>query len=83
MTTLQRLNSILNLTFKTGQMFYLTDVYLVALPIFKFTNPNNNTLESLIRRTLEELEENGKLDYVDDDGNKIVRKNGNGCYRLK
>ena len=64
-------------------MFYLTDVYLVALPIFKFTNPNNNTLESLIRRTLEELEENGKLDYVDDDGNKIVRKNGNGCYRLK
>jgi hypothetical protein len=64
-------------------MFYLTDVYLVALPIFKFTNPNNNTLESLIRRTLEELEENGKLDYVDDDGNKIVRKNGNGCYILK
>ena len=83
MTASQRLNSILNLTFKTGQMFYLTDVYLVALPIFKFTNPNNNTLESLIRRTLEELEENGKLDYVDDDGNKIVRKNGNGCYILK
>ena len=83
MTASQLLDSILNLTFKTGQMFYLTDVYLVALPIFKFTNPNNNTLESLIRRTLEELEENGKLDYVDDDGNKIVRKNGNGCYRLK
>ena len=73
MTASQRLNSILNLTFKTGQMFYLTDVYLVTLPIFKFTNPDNTRLESLIRANLQTLRDLGKLDFVDD----------NGCYRLK
>ena len=69
----QRLNSILNLTFKTGQVFYLTDVYLVTLPIFKLTNPDNTQLESLIRQNLQNLRDHGKLDFVDD----------NGCYRLK
>ena len=73
MTASQRLNSILNLTFKTGQVFYLTDVYLVTLPIFKFTNPDNTRLESLIRQNLQNLRDHGKLDFVDD----------NGCYRLK
>jgi hypothetical protein len=73
MTASQRLNSILNLTFKTGQVFYLTDVYLVTLPIFKFTNPDNTQLESLIRQNLQNLRDHGKLDFVDD----------NGCYRLK
>jgi hypothetical protein len=73
MTASQRLNSILNLTFKTGQVFYLTDVYLVTLPIFKLTNPDNTRLESLIRQNLQILRDLGKLDFVDD----------NGCYRLK
>ena len=73
MTASQRLNSILNLTFKTGQVFYLTDVYLVTLPIFKLTNPDNTQLESLIRQNLQNLRDHGKLDFVDD----------NGCYRLK
>ena len=73
MTASQLLNSILNLTFKTGQVFYLTDVYLVTLPIFKLTNPDNTRLESLIRQNLQNLRDHGKLDFVDD----------NGCYRLK
>ena len=73
MTASQRLNSILNLTFKTGQVFYLTDVYLVTLPIFKLTNPDNTQLESLIRQNLQILRDLDKLDFVDD----------NGCYRLK
>ena len=74
MTVLERLESILNTTFKdNGKMFYLTQVYLVALPIFSITNPNNTRLESLIRATLQNLRDNGKLDFVDD----------NGCYKLK
>jgi hypothetical protein len=73
MTASQRLNSILNLTFKTGQVFYLTDVYLVTLPIFKHTNPKNTRLDSKIRQNLQILRDLGKLDFVDD----------NGCYRLK
>ncbi len=73
MTASQLLDSILNLTFKTGQMFYLTDVYLIALPIFKHTNPNNTRLDSLVRANLQTLRDLGKLDFVDD----------NGCYRLK
>ena len=74
MTAPERLESILNTTFKENdKMFYLTQVYLVALPIFSITNPNNTRLESLIRATLQNLRDNGKLDFVDD----------NGCYKLK
>ena len=82
MTAKQRLEVILNLAFTPGKVFYLQQVYLIALPIFKESNPNNNTLDSLIRYNLEELEKDGKLDYLDTYGNKVVRENGTGSYRL-
>lgn len=73
MTASQRLNSILDITFRKGDMFYLTDVYLISFPIFRFTNPDNSRLDSLIRANLQTLRDLGKLDFVDDNGTYMLK----------
>ena len=73
MTASQRLNSILDITFKKGNIFYLTDVYLISFPIFRFTNPDNSRLDSLIRANLQTLRDLGKLDFVDDNGTYMLK----------
>lgn len=73
MTSTERLNSILNLTFTKGQLFFLHDVYLISFPIFAITNPANTKLDSLVRANLQTLRDQDKLDFVD----------GNGMYILK
>jgi len=64
MTTVERLQQILFLTFEVGKIFFLEDIYKVAIPILSFTNPNNKTLEALIRRDLQIIRDSGKLIFV-------------------
>jgi hypothetical protein len=64
MTTVERLCQILFLTFDLGKIFSLKDIYKVAIPIFSFTNPNNKTLEALIRRDLQTIRNSGKLLFI-------------------
>jgi hypothetical protein len=64
MTTVERLSKILSLTFETGKIFFLEDIYRVAIPIFSFTNPNNNTPEALIRRDLQTIRNSGGLMFI-------------------
>jgi hypothetical protein len=54
-------------------MFYLTDIYLISFPIFRFTNPDNSRLDSLIRANLQTLRDLGKLDFVDDNGTYMLK----------
>lgn len=71
MTTVERLSQILFLTFGLGKIFFLEDIYKVAIPILSMTNPNNKTPEALIRRDLQIIRDSGKLIFV-----------GNGKYLL-
>jgi len=64
MTTVERLCKILFLTFESGKIFFLEDIYKVAIPILSITNPNNKTLEALIRRDLQIIRDSGKLVFV-------------------
>jgi hypothetical protein len=64
MTTVERLQKILFLTFEVGKIFFLEDIYKVVIPILSFTNPNNNTPEALIRRDLQIIRDSGKLIFV-------------------
>lgn len=64
MTTVERLGKILSLTFDLGKIFFLEDIYKVAIPILSITNPNNKTLEALIRRDLQIIRDSGKLLFI-------------------
>lgn len=64
MTTVERLSKIISLTFDLGKIFFLEDIYKVAIPILSITNPNNKTLEALIRRDLQIIRDSGKLLFI-------------------
>ncbi len=64
MTTVQRLNEILFLTFGVGKIFFLDDIYKITIPILSITNPNNKTPRALIRRDLQIIRDSGKLIFV-------------------
>lgn len=66
MTTVERLRQILFLTFEVGKIFFLEDIYNVAIPILSFTNPNNKNPKALIRRDLQIIRDSGKLIFVGD-----------------
>ena len=46
------------------------------------TPPQDRNREPMPKPLVEELEKDGKLDYLDTYGNKVVRENGTGSYRL-
>lgn len=50
-----------------GTIFRLTQVY-EFVPELQKMHPRNATVESSIRRSLQELRDSGDLDFVDNDG---------------
>lgn len=64
MTTVERLRDILFLTFGVGNIFFLEDIYKIAIPILSITNPNNKTPDALIRRDLQIIRDSGRLIFV-------------------
>ena len=64
----EKLLFILRFHFSHRQFFTLDEVYKVAVGSLQFFYPENNTVTATIRRNLEELRDDGCIQFVDYNG---------------
>ena len=67
-TCKQKLRFILRYHFSEREYFTLDEVYQVAVGSLQFFYPKNNTVSASIRRNLEELRDDGCIQFVNYNG---------------
>ena len=62
--------------------FTLQEFYKTSLKIFKMKYPKNNNISCTIRRTLQELRDDGYLEFTEKGKYRVISKENNECIQF-